>query len=240
VPCCPSNLSRTWADLGKYIYSSDSDAIWFHQYIGSKARLLTGVQVDIETESGFPWNGKIRINIDLAAPAEFAIHLRIPSWISSPEKFSAVKVNSEAQTPSIKPLAFNYLTSETTAQGYDPRQSRFLSIQYPWSAGDVLELDFDMPICLRRAHPKVKGHRDKIAVTRGPLVYCLESADNPGVDIFSTRLDTTSLVPISAPELLNGITILRGRSIDGQPLTFIPYHLWANRGESKMTVWVII
>jgi DUF1680 family protein len=102
----------------------------------------------------------------------------------------------------------------------------------------VLELDFDMPVTLRHAHPKVKGYRDKVAVTRGPLVYCLESTDNPGVDIFSAQLEADSLIPEPAPELLGGITILRGQTVDGQPLTFVPYHLWANRGESQMTVWV--
>ncbi len=99
-------------------------------------------------------------------------------------------------------------------------------------------MDFDLPVNLHQVHPKVKGYHHKVAVTRGPLVYCLESIDNPDVDIFSTRLDTTSLQSEPAPEMLGGITILRGQTVGGQALTFIPYHLWANRGESQMTVWV--
>ena len=101
-------------------------------------------------------------------------------------------------------------------------------------------MNLDMPVNLQHVHPKVKGYRNKVAVTRGPLVYCLESIDNPDVDIFSTRLDTTSLQSEPAPEMLGGITILSGQTMDGQALTFIPYHLWANRGESQMTVWVNI
>jgi DUF1680 family protein len=238
VPCCPSNLSRTWADLGKYIYSSDEEAIWIHQYIGSTATLRTNPQVHIETKSGLPWNGKIKIRIEPSTSSEFTIHLRVPSWASNTEEFSAIKVNGEPAASSIHPLPLLPHPSEPTAQGFDPRRSHFLSIQRGWSPGDVLELDFDLSITLRRAHPKVRGHRDKIAVTRGPLVYCLESIDNPGVDIFSACLDTTSLVPEPAPSLLGNITILRGKTVAGQPLTFIPYHLWANRGESQMTVWV--
>jgi len=238
VPCCPSNLSRTWASLGKYIYSSDKDAIWIHQYIGSKARLQTGLQVDIETESGLPWNRKIRIKIEPSMPAEFTIHLRIPSWASKGEETSTIKVNDEPPAPLGRHLPFIPHPSEPTAQGYDPRQSDFLSIQRLWLPGDVLELEFDMPITLRRTHQKVKRHNGKVTVTRGPLVYCLESTDNPGVDVFSVRLEASSLMPEPAPNLLGGVTILRGQTVDGQPLTFIPYLVWANRGESQMTVWV--
>lgn len=75
-----------------------------------------------------------------------------------------------------------------TASGYDPRLSQFLPIRRVWSPGDVLELEFEMPIKLRRASPKVRGHMDKIALTRGRMVYCLESVDNPNVDIFSTHI----------------------------------------------------
>jgi hypothetical protein len=149
-----------------------------------------------------------------------------------------IKINGEPLSPGhISPTLFPQ-PLEPSAQGYDPRRSCFLPIQRHWSAGDVLEMDFDLPINLHQVHPKVKGYYHKVAVTRGPLVYCLESIDNPDVDIFSTRLDTTSLQSEPAPEMLGGITILRGQTVDGQALTFIPYHLWANRGESQMTVWV--
>ena len=95
-----------------------------------------------------------------------------------------------------------------------------------------------MPIQFRRAHPKVKGHKNKVAVTRGPLVYCLESVDNPDLDIFNAILETTSLEIMFDTNLLGGIVKLVGQTKTGKPLTFIPYHLWGNRGESTMTVWV--
>jgi DUF1680 family protein len=95
-----------------------------------------------------------------------------------------------------------------------------------------------MSIQTRHAHPKVKGHAGKIAVTRGPLVYCLESVDNLGVDIFTARLDPVSLVEKFVPDLLGGCVVIHGKTTDGKALKFIPYFLWANRGESQMTVWV--
>ncbi len=128
--------------------------------------------------------------------------------------------------------------SEPAAGGYDPRPARFLPIRRAWSAGDMVEIAFDLGITLRHASPKVKGHLDKAAVTRGPLVYCLESVDNPGLDLFTCRLDPASLRVDPAPDLLGGIQALRATTVDGYPLTFIPYALWANRGPSQMTVWV--
>jgi DUF1680 family protein len=95
-----------------------------------------------------------------------------------------------------------------------------------------------MSIRLRRAHPRVKGHAGKVAITRGPLVYCLESIDQPDVDIFSAKLDPSSLREEYAPDLLGGCVVIHGNTTDGKPLKFIPYFLWANRGESQMTVWV--
>ena len=95
-----------------------------------------------------------------------------------------------------------------------------------------------MSIKLQHAHPKVKGHAGKAAITRGPLVYCLESLDNPDVDIFTARLDPSSLRDEFIPELLGGCAVIHGKTMDGKPLKFIPYFLWANRGESQMTVWV--
>jgi DUF1680 family protein len=127
---------------------------------------------------------------------------------------------------------------EAPASGYDPRLAWFLPINRVWSPGDVLETEFEMQVNLRRAAPRLHGHKGKAALTRGPLVYCLESVDNLGVDIFSAHLDPSSLQSRFSPTLLGGTQIITGKSIDGQSLTLIPYFLWANRGESQMNVWM--
>lgn len=215
VPCCPSNLSRTFADLGKYIYSFENDNLWIHQYIGSETTINFGVPVQVKIESELPWNGKVLIHIKPEKTSEFTIHLRKPSW----EGLSS--------------------SSQQTASGYDPRQASYETIRRAWSdEGEVLELSCDAFIKLRHAHPKVKGHAGKVALTRGPLVYCLESVDNPGVDIFTAKLDPASLTDEFVSDLLGGCVVLHGKTIDGKPLKFIPYFLWADRGESQMTVWV--
>lgn len=231
VPCCPSNLSRTWASLDKYVYSFDESNIWVHQYIGGKAMIDDG-RWTVSMESGLPWEGKVRITITPEQPVEFTLHLRVPSWAVNP----SVCINGETQLiPSHLLLVTDF---SPTASGYDPRLSQFLPIRRIWSLGDIVELEFEMPITLRRASPKVRGHKGKVALTRGPLVYCLESVDNPDKDIFTACLDPSSLETAFRSSLLGGARVIIGKTVDGKPLTLIPYFLWANRGESQMTVWV--
>ena len=213
VPCCPSNLSRTFADLGKYIFSVEEDNLWIHQYISSDGSVDVGVPASLRIESGLPWNGQVRVFIHPEQGKEIKVHFRLPSWNKSED--------------------------QDTASGYDPRSASYQMIQRVWSPdGEPLEFNFDMSIRLRRAHPKVKGHAGKVAVTRGPLVYCLESLDNPGLDIFTEQLNPASLRDEFVPDLLGGCVVIHAQTTDGRPLKFIPYFLWANRGGSQMTVWV--
>jgi hypothetical protein len=241
VPCCPSNLSRTWADIGKYIYSQDKDEIWIHQYISSQ---YESDVAKIEVRSDFPWNGNVQIKIDL--PTEVTLHLRMPSWSKNPQ----VDVNGEDVMGTLAPGASvgdaishdngqaGYHPAPPTASGYNPGQSRFLPLKRTWHPGSEIALTFDMPIMLRKAYPNVKGHQGKVAVTRGPLVYCLESTDNSDINIFDANLDASLLTERFEPDLLGGIVKLTAKTTDNKLLTFIPYHLWGNRGESTMTVWV--
>ncbi len=228
VPCCPSNLSRTWADLGKYIYSSNQDEIFIHQYISSE---YDGALAKIVIRSELPWTGKVKITVDSSVPPEFTLNLRLPSWCNV--EATRISFNGE-----FFPLSSAPQQSEITASGYDPRDGRWLNLKRIWNSGDVIELSFEMPIQLHHAHSKVRGHQGKVTVARGPLVYCLESVDNPNVDIFNVAIDKTSLEFVFDAHTLGGIVKIVGRTKSGQPLAFIPYHLWGNRGESTMTVWV--
>ncbi len=250
VPCCPSNLSRTFAALGKYIYSLEEDSLWIHQYISSETTVDLGVPVRVKVESELPWNGKVLIRIDPQQRRRFRLYLRIPSWnptgmmqMYEPVREQMVKNSGEHFSHMVSSaglyasLDYKY-NQPRTASGYDPRIGWFSFVDRTWSAGDALEFNFDMKIKTRRAHPRVKGHAGKVALTRGPLVYCLESVDNPDVDIFTAQLDPASLRDEFVPDLLGGCVLIHGRTTDGKPLKFIPYFLWANRGESQMAVWV--
>jgi hypothetical protein len=240
VPCCPSNLSRTWASLGGYVFSHDGDELWVHQYVGCVAQVplslgdMPGVRLRVE--SGLPWQGRVRIDVEPSAPVEFTLHVRIPSWTRG----YGVRVNGAAWEP--LPLPPDRQTPVATACGYAPHGAFTVPIRRTWTPGDVVELDLPMPILVRRPSWRVLGSRGTAALTRGPLVYCLESVDNPGVNLFKDRVDLASLRPEAVPPTSKGHGtvqwVLRGSTVGGRPLTFIPYYAWANRGPSQMNVMV--
>jgi hypothetical protein len=226
IPCCPSNISRTWADLGGYLHSEEAEGIRIHQYIS--ARIDTGPAV-VEMESALPWEGLVSLILHPSGGTQdFSLFLRRPSW--SPGL--RVRVNGEPLNPGPAPA------HRITGSGFDPAAADWIEIRRPWREGDKVELVLDMEIRLLRPHPKVKGHKGRGAVCRGPLVYCLETCDNPGEDIFRVNLEGESLQPVWDPELLGGCIRLEGLSREGRKLTLIPYFLWGNRGPSGMTVWV--
>jgi hypothetical protein len=97
-----------------------------------------------------------------------------------------------------------------------------------------------MPVLARQAHRKVKSVRGQVALTRGPLAYCLESVDNSGIDLFQARIDPSSARAEFDPDLLGGVWVLRGEMLRGRTFTAIPYAYWANRGESQMAVWISV
>lgn len=221
VPCCPSNLSRTIANLEGRLALEDEQGLWVHQYFGGTYQ----GSLAFEQHSQLPYKGQSVLHLTHSQAQEFCLHLRQPSWCSTMQVF--VNGTLAAESP-----------QETSLPStVDPTASRWLSLERTWDPGDKIEISFEMPIRLLQAHPRVRGHKGKVTLTRGPLVYCLESIDNPGIDLFNVKLDRSSLQVQESP-LFGGIHTITGMSTTGEPLIFIPYHLWANRGESQMTVWV--
>ncbi len=194
-------------------------------------------EVKLELQSRLPWEGGVGLSImeiispETNQPFEFALRLRQPSWAD--RMYVSINGNSILETV----LESQSEQNETSA-GFDPRRAEYRILKRVWEKGDVVTIHFEMPIQLRRAHPRVKGHAGKAAVSRGPLVYCLEDVDNPGVDIFNAQVEPGSLSMVDEPGFLGGMVKIFGNSTRGEPLTFIPYFLWGNRGPSKMTVWV--
>jgi len=233
-PCCPSNVSRAWADLGKYIFSHEGSDIWVHQYVGCQVQLEDSLEIQMASE--LPGDGRVSLSLNLPTHREFSLHLRIPSWSEA----TSLKVNGEA-IPLINPSSTISDQAASghnlTGSGHNPAQSWYQALKRTWHPGDRIEIEFDMSIRIQATHPRVRATLGKVAVTRGPLVYCLESIDNPDLDIFEVELDPSSLSPESS-NLFDGIQIIRGKTVDQKELNFLPYYLWANRGESQMTVYV--
>jgi DUF1680 family protein len=239
VFCCPPNLARTVAEAGNYAYGRSGDKVWVHLYGGNTldTTLDGGARLALTQQTDYPWDGRVTITVDAAPKTDCSLLLRIPGWARG----AALRLNG-------------------TPVARRPEPGSYFELRRAWSAGDVVELAFPMPAVLMEAHPLVEEARNQVAVRRGPIVYCLESADLPGgvrvQDVAIPR--TIELKPRFDPALLGGLTVLEGRAEawpagdwsgklyrelpDASPKAFdlrlIPYYAWGNRGHSEMTVWM--
>jgi DUF1680 family protein len=236
-PCCTMNASRLIASVGGYFLSHSDDAIAFHLYGGVSARVaLAGGAVAIRETSTYPWSGDIRIEVEPEAPFEFGLKLRIPGWARG---FDAT-VNGEP------------LVGGKVEDGY-------LTISRRWSVGDRVSLTLPMPPERIYAHPAVRMDVGRFALKRGPLVYCVEEADNPGGPVQRLKLSRgTPLQPEQRGDLFGGIVTLAASAVRLQDddwkdtlyrpeapaesptkVTALPYYLWNNRGPGSMLVWLV-
>jgi DUF1680 family protein len=245
TPCCLPNVQRVLASLPGYFYSVSDEGVWVHLYHQSRLdwHLPDGRAVRIEQQTRYPWEGKVTLVVDIEGKSPTSIFLRIPGWCPS----AAARVNDEVVSTAAVP-------------------GRYLELRRWWAPGDRVQLDWVMPPQLLVSDERVRDHAGCVAVRRGPLIYCLESPDNPGLSVLSARLHVDPQAPASGlravpgDDLLEGMTVIEaeGSAIpraetngalysslpDPLPpaakprLTFIPYYAWANRGPSQMTVWL--
>lgn len=229
VPCCPSNLSRIFADLGKYLYGADGQDFWVNQYISSISSqcYLNGFQIELQSQ--LPWQGLAKMTVHTPGPQTCKIHLRLPSWSGR------IIVSINGENIPLLPIAAG---NEATASGVSPQKAGEQILSREWKDGDCIQLNFDLPIHVLEPNRKVRGVSGRVAVTRGPLVYCLESVDNPEVDIFNCRIDESSLHFEEEKMILDGVPTISGSTKDGKSVSFIPYASWGNRGPSGMNVWI--
>jgi hypothetical protein len=229
VPCCPSNISRTWASLGDNLYSADENRLTIHQYVTSEAMLDLGSPVNIRVDSGFPWQGEIRIRFELKKKVDLELNLRYPSWAETCELRINGNLEEIAETS-------NRNNSFTAACGVEQKGRRFLAIKESFADGDEVKLQFDMPIKILHQDPRIHSCRGVAALSRGPVVYCLEDCDNPGITL-PPRVLQNSLEVKGDNSDFKGVPQIMGKTNEGQAVRFIPYFLWGNRGKSKMSVF---
>lgn len=239
--CCPPNIARLLASLGRYMYSLQDRIIYSHLYIGSDVSMSWegGDEVRLVQDSRFPWEGAVRFEITTRKETEFTLALRIPKWCRA-EAGLMLSINGEE-------AAYEGLM----IKGY-------VHIHRRWQSGDVVELLLPMQISRVRGHPLVRETIGKVALQRGPIVYCLEEVDN-GANLHQIILDKQAVEEVQfESELLGGVPVItvpaqrvQATDWEGQlyqadsevqtmPVTarFIPYFAWANRGRNEMSVWV--
>jgi uncharacterized protein len=228
TPCCPPNLARLVGSLSGYLFSQRADAIAVHHYVTSEA---LADDFTLRVQSEFPFGGNTSLEVKVDAPAERTFHFRVPAWS---EQFS-ISINGETITPVLK-------------QGY-------AEVRRVWNSGDSVKLEFAMEVNKKFSRYEVDVNRGRLALTRGPLVYCLEEVDNgPNLDAV-TIASGASFSAEERSDLLGGIVALTGPGIREQTdagelysdrapptqeinVTAVPYYAWNNRGPGEMLVWV--
>jgi len=229
IPCCPSNLSRVWANIADHAVSVHENEIRVHQYIGCDVTLDNGQSVSLHMESGLPWDGKVQLKFEIMSPAKFTLSLRRPAWAGE----CTTNVNGQV----VYPVNDGMKNSRMAACGLDFSKSAWMRIEREFYNGDTIELFFSMPIRILEQDSRIPKCGRRVALSRGPVLYCLESIDNP-VDIMHQTLGGRALYATSDSNVLGGVPIIKGSNLSGESLTFVPYSLWGNRGESTMTVFV--
>lgn len=218
--CCPTNLARFLPSVGGYQYALTESGVACNLFIGGTADigLPGGIPVKLVTETGYPWDGGVRIGVFPEKESAFPLLLRVPGWCRS----WRVKVNG-------KTAAFEDIKID---KGY-------IVLERTWAPGDAVEYTMEMAVQVVRARPEVEADRGRIAFQRGPLVYCVEQEDNAHLayDQFSIRPDI-SFAAEHRPDCLGGVTVLAGTDPSGARCTLIPYYAWDNRSPGFMQVWV--
>jgi uncharacterized protein len=243
--CCPANIARLTASVGDYIYGASAEGIWVNLFIGSKSTLQVGkVEVPIELETNYPWEGNIKIMVEPKTKSRFTMNIRVPGWAQNqPVPGDLYRfVRSTEQLPMVKINGKQFPAH--VVKGY-------VVVHREWKKGDVIEFELPMEVHEVVAHEKVKQNADRIALQRGPLVYCVEGADNHGKALNFVVPDNTRYSSAFKPEVLNGVVTIQfeGLVLEGadnpqlietrkQTITAIPYYAWSNRGQHEMQVWL--
>lgn len=237
--CCPPNVVRTIAEVSDYAYSVSDKGLWFNLYGGNDliTKLKDGSPVKLTQVTDYPWNGKISITVNQAPAKDFSVFFRIPGWCA----YASLTVNG-------KPVNNNLTGGE------------YAEVNRAWKAGDKIELNLPMPAKLMEANPLVEETRNQVAVKRGPIVYCLESADLPkDQKVFNVALSAKidlkpEMIQIDGSDImsLTGKADLRNEANwknqlykeigndkrNAINIRLIPYYAWGNRGHVDMETWI--
>ena len=242
--CCPSNICRFIPSLPGYIYAVKDKDVYVNLFMSNTSDLKVGGKaVSIEQTTKYPWNGDITIGINKNNAGQFNLKVRIPGWVRSQVVPSDLYTYSDG-----KRLKYTVKVNGEAVQ--NELKDGYFCIDRRWKKGDKVEVHFDMEPRTVKANNKVEADRGRIAVERGPIVYCAEFPDN-NFDIFSVFMNRNpKFEVVEKPDLLYGINQLKtgaqtlGYDDQGRltttdvNLTLIPYYAWAHRGSGAMEVWL--
>lgn len=230
--CCPPNLMRTLAALTGYFYAVRDEALFVNFYAQSEGEMtVAGTKVKLAQATDYPWSGDVRLTVTPAAPAEFTLKLRVPSWAHGRPLPSELYTYLNAA-----PEAWSVRVGDEVVPA--KLENGYVSIRRQWRAGDTVALSLPVAVRTVRADERVAATAGRVAFERGPVVYCVEADQNtPAPETLTVAADAKA-EPVARPELLGGVTALTIAN-PGQPAVLaIPYFAWNNRGLAPMAVWL--
>jgi DUF1680 family protein len=251
--CCPVNVVRFLPSIPGFAYAVGGNSLYVNLYVaGSGETTVAGHKVRVTQETAYPWDGTVRLRLEPEAPTRFALRLRQPGWsvgriVPSQLYRQEPGLGEEGSFDADPHLQVNGTPLAAMAL---QREKGFIVIERDWASGDVVELDFPMPVVRVFSHEAVVGNRGRVALHRGPVVYCLEGPDHEG-HVFNLALpDGPGFGHSMHPDLLGGVVVLSAGGLaareadSGAPQTSlvglmaIPYAVWNHRGPGEMAVWL--
>ena len=242
--CCPSNICRFIPSLPGYVYAVKDRNVYVNLFMGNQAELkVAGKKVVLKQTTSYPWNGDITVQVDKNSAGQFALKIRIPGWVRNEVVPSDLYTFCDNVRPKYSVKVNGEEVKSELEQGY-------FTIDRKWKKGDQVEVHFDMDVRTVRANNKVEADRGRIAIERGPIVYCAEWPDND-FNVLNTLVNRTpKFEVVSKSDLLYGIDQIKtqaqtleyddqGRlTVKDHTLTLIPYYAWCHRGSGNMAVWL--
>ena len=231
LECCPPNLVRFLASMPGYIYAQDARSIYVNLYVSGRTRLTIGDRnLDLVVDSEMPWGGASKLTIGATSATRTSIRLRIPGWARGVPAPGGLYSYQDRERVSTR------LSVNGSAINAAPDALGYVTLDRSWRDGDVIDIQFPMSIERVTADERVRETRGRVAVERGPIVYCAEGQDLSDHRALSLQLDASAEARAEADNRFGGTVVIRTSGT--RPLELIPYHAWANRGASEMTVWM--
>lgn len=243
--CCPSNIARLVASVGDYIYGKSDGKVWVNLFVGSNTSFQVGkTAVPLKMDTNYPWDGNVKISVSPAQKVKYALNIRIPGWAGETPVPGGLYNFASTGHAKIEILLNGKPVTYQTDKGY-------AVIDRTWQNGDEIEVKLPMEVRQIKARKEVKADADRIALQRGPIVYCVEGADNAG-EVWnllvpenpSFNTQKSQILDESVVSIQANLQVVKATS-DGlhvkpepQTVTAIPYYTWANRGRGPMQVWL--
>jgi len=230
--CCPTNLCRFMPSVPGYIYAQKENSLYINLFVESNTKLeIEGNVVEVAQVTKYPWDGDVQISVSPEKKATFDVKVRIPGWsVNKPVPGDLYSYEENMET---KPKLM--VNGETVNYSIE---NGYAILTRDWNTGDEILLSLPMNVRKVKANNLVVDDRGRVALERGPIVYCVEEKDNPAIDDLLVS-ENTSFSSEFRSDLLAGVEVIKAKGdLKGEQFTAIPYYVWNNRGANKMNVWL--